>query len=69
MINKETNIIIGKKAPIDYLSEFDDEQKNYKENALPTNLESMEAKDYYEFLEERRKLMSKKIREYYERFK
>ena len=49
--------------------EFDDEQKNYKENALPTNLENMEAKDYYEFLEERRKLMSKKIREYYERFK
>lgn len=69
MINKETNIIIGKKAPIDYLSEFDDNQKNFEENALPVNLETMEANDYSEFLEQRRKLMSKKIREYYERFK
>lgn len=69
MINKETNIIIGKKAPLHYLKEFENSDKNFEENALPIDLETMKANDYYKFLEQRRILMSRKIKKYYESFK
>ena len=39
---------------------------NLKENALPTNFAQVDANSYKEFLVERRKLMARKIREYYE---
>ena len=69
MVNKETNIKIGNKAPQAYLQKFDDSEKNYFENAIPEELESMDIGDYNTFLSQRRKLMSNKIREYYESFK
>lgn len=41
--------------------------ENLDVNCIPRNIVSMTAKDYQEFLLERRKLMAKKIRKYYER--
>lgn len=69
MVNKETNIKIGKKPPQDYLKEFEDLDKNYQDNAIPNNLEFMNVNNYDDFLSERRKMISKKIRKYYESFK
>lgn len=44
-----------------------DLQQNLEENALPLNLEEVDAVDYLEFLEARRRLMASKIRAYYSR--
>ena len=42
---------------------------NLEENAIPSELADMEIESYNQFLFERRKLMSDKIRSYYESFK
>ena len=75
------NIIIGKKAPNEYLptilkqckeqkdSLFKSEEDffiNLQKNCIPKTTIQMTAKDYPEFLKERRKLMATKIKEYYE---
>jgi hypothetical protein len=39
--------------------------ENLKENCIPDNIMSMTVENYDEFLLERRKLMAKKIKEYY----
>jgi hypothetical protein len=45
----------------------DDElNENLRVNCIPSGFDTMEAKDYDTFLNERRKLMAQKIREYYE---
>lgn len=38
---------------------------NYKQNCLPANMHLKTVEDYQEFLQERRSLMARKIREYY----
>jgi hypothetical protein len=43
-----------------------DLEKNLLENALPTNFAEVDASSYKEFLADRRKLMARKVREYYE---
>lgn len=40
---------------------------NLASNCIPGEIENMVVGDYREFLQERRKLMAKKIREYYHR--
>ncbi len=40
--------------------------ENLKVNCIPSNIKDMTAEDYNEFLEERRKMMSQKIKKYYE---
>jgi len=40
-------------------------EENLKENCIPENIVSMDVENYDEFLLERRKLMAKKIKEYY----
>lgn len=40
-------------------------KKNLKNNCVPEEVFTMEAADYRSFLEKRRLLMSKKIKEYY----
>lgn len=71
MVQKEINIRISDKAPKDYLSLLQMQkdsakvQENFKENAVPLTLFDMDVKDYHQFLEQRRKLMADKIREYY----
>ncbi len=42
-------------------------QENLDVNCIPSDIFSMTAVDYQRFLVERRKLMAKKIRDYYER--
>lgn len=69
MVNKETNIKIGKQPPEEYLKNFEDSEKNYLENAIPNELETMDIAEYDTFLNQRRRLMSEKIRNYYEYFK
>lgn len=73
LVQKETNISIRDKAPAIYLSDYDLNdpkiQKNFQENAMPLELFKMVVTDYQLFLETRRKLMAKKIREFYESFK
>ena len=44
-------------------------KKNLSDNCIPEDFVSMEVEDYDRFLNERRLLMSKKIREYYESLK
>ena len=39
---------------------------NLQQNCIPEGFENMNIDDYQDFLVERRKLMAKKIREYYE---
>lgn len=71
MVQKEINIRISDKAPKNYLSLLQMQkdsakvQENFKENAVPLTLFDMDVKDYHQFLEQRRKLMANKIREYY----
>lgn len=71
MVQKEINIRISDKAPKDYLSllqmqkDSAEVKENFKENAVPLTLFDMDVKDYHQFLEQRRKLMANKIREYY----
>ena len=41
-------------------------QENFRMNCIPVGMEQMTVEDYPRFLAERRKLMSQKIREYFE---
>ena len=47
------------------IAEIDILKVNLKENCIPENIVSMSVENYDEFLLERRKLMAKKIKEYY----
>ena len=40
-------------------------QKNLNQHAIPTQIQEMEYEDYFDFLEQRRKLMAEKIRIFY----
>jgi len=67
-LDYKTNIVISDDAPVDYFEQFkqyltEDMDKSLKEHALPKNFHKME---YGEFLQERRKLMAKAIRTYFE---
>lgn len=44
---------------------LDDLMKNFSENAIPTEFINGELFEYFNFCEERRKLMAKKLKEYY----
>ena len=50
-------------SSINILSEL---KQNSKENCIPESIFNGTVKNYEAFLEERRKLMAKKIRDYYE---
>lgn len=53
------------------LTSLDNEEdlyKNLSENAIPSSIFEMDVSNYEVFLEERRKLMSKKIKDYFEGF-
>lgn len=43
--------------------------QNFKENCVPEDFVNMDEKDFYRFLDERRKLMAAKIKKYYESLK
>ena len=47
------------------INNIDDLVKNFNENAIPFELCNMDVNNYFEFLEIRRKLMAKKIKDYY----
>lgn len=47
------------------INNIDDLVKNFNENAIPFELCNMDINNYFEFLEMRRKLMAKKIKDYY----
>lgn len=55
----------GGELRIGTISNIDDLTKNFSENAIPIELCDMDANNYSEFLEIRRKLMAKKIKDYY----
>jgi hypothetical protein len=44
-------------------------KKNLEMNCIPEGFENMTVDDYLQFLEQRRKLMAKKIKTYYESIK
>ena len=69
MMQKEMNIKVGNKSPKEYLNKYIENDWNLEENAIPSELADMEIESYNQFLFERRKLMSDKIRSYYESFK
>ncbi|KQM81289.1 DUF262 domain-containing protein [Agromyces sp. Leaf222] len=49
------------------ITDADELQRNFVENAIPSRLAALTAEEYPEFLQERRKLMANVIRSYYER--
>lgn len=55
----------GGELRIGTISNIDDLTKNFSENAIPIELCDMDANNYSDFLEMRRKLMAKKIKDYY----
>lgn len=79
----EINIRIGNKPPKQYLQGIlknsmteksyvplksrKEILKNFRENCIPEELFGMDIKDYENFLEQRRILMAKKIKQYYKR--
>jgi len=48
------------------ITDFNELMVNFKQNAIPESIFEMETEDYQKFLLERRKLMSNKIKKYYE---
>ena len=69
-VTKPKNIEISDKAPKDYLSdeniiEFMSETNN-RENAIPEEIVEYDFHNYSDFLNQRRHLMAKKMREFYE---
>lgn len=48
------------------ITDYDRLLKSMKTNCVPETVFDMEEKDYHSFLDQRRKLMAKKIRKYYE---
>lgn len=81
-IDKTTNIDIGKKPPKKYFNEIKERienndtkgivktleklRENLQDNCIPENIYEMDYRDYREFIEKRIKMMSNKIKEYYE---
>jgi len=58
---------LGTKTPtLGAITEADDLERNFEENAIPSSLFSTTAATYRDFLRERRVLMSKLLRRYYE---
>lgn len=55
-----------KKAEVGSIIDKDELKRNLVANCIPSDVFSMEFSDYERFLTERRKLMAKKIRKYYE---
>lgn len=55
----------SKKLKFGNISEFELLNENLKANCIPENIISMDITNYEEFLLERRKLMAKKIKDYY----
>ena len=47
------------------INTIEDLHKNMEENCIPESFIKMTIDDYEEFLKERRKLMAKKLKEYY----
>ena len=47
------------------ITDIEDLRKNMAENCIPTGLDEMGVDNYYDFLQERRVLMAKAIKEYY----
>ena len=56
----------GGKAKYGGISDKKALAENLKQNCIPEGFDEMEFGDYEKFLKERRKLMAKKIRVYYE---
>lgn len=52
---------------IDNLKSEEDIKKNLSDNCIPVEIKNWTFANYEEFLVQRRKLMAKKIREYYEK--
>lgn len=50
---------------VDTILSEDELKNNLKTNCIPERIFSMQARDYNEFLLERRKMMAEKIREFY----
>lgn len=69
MVQRDMNIKISNLAPKEYLAKYNTIERNYEENAIPEDLESMDYTGYEEFLELRKVLLSQKIRDYYYSFK
>lgn len=80
IIHSIINIMIGNKAPKQYFQEikekiangnndtFSSEEallKNLKMNCVPEDIFDMDIKDYEDFLDNRRKLMARKIKDFY----
>ena len=80
IIHSIINIMIGNKAPKQYFQEIREKIKeskndtfsseealieNLEMNCVPADIFDMDIKDYEEFLEIRRKLMAKKIKDFY----
>ena len=55
----------GKKLKYGGITKKEALTENLKQNCIPDGLEKMEVGDYENFLKERRKLMAKKIKDYY----
>jgi hypothetical protein len=49
------------------ITEVDELKENYKMHCIPDGMENMAIENYQEFLNERRKLISLKIRDYYKK--
>jgi hypothetical protein len=58
--------IEDKKPVIGAITNMDELKDSLKRNCIPENFAEYDISDYMTFLEERRKLMAKKIRDYYE---
>ena len=48
------------------INNIDDLKSNFRMHCIPEGIENMEIEDYQTFLEERRKLMAHKIKDYYD---
>lgn len=62
-VTKQTD---GEKLKYGGITEKSDLTENMRQNCIPEGFENMEIENYEDFLKERRKLMAKKIRVYYE---
>lgn len=69
LVAQDAYDVRGVDSPSIYLLKFNERDWHFKENAIPAGLDRMTNRDYPRFLEERRKLMAEKVKEYYESFK
>ena len=68
-IAKVKKEIVQNEVSISSITSIDDLNKNFKQNNIPTSLANSTFENYNDFLVERRKLMAKRIKEYYNNFK